>query len=82
MTPWAVRTCRWRYIRTYSPQDPSQLEFEELYDLKNDPMEMKNLAGDARFADRLRQMKSLLARQLKQIAAKSAPQRDHTSPDG
>lgn len=44
----AVRSERWRYIR-YA--DGSQ----ELYDCRNDPREWNNLAGDAKFADIIRE---------------------------
>jgi len=44
---WAVRTDRWKYIQTFDRADPARLAFEELYDLKNDPNEMTNLAGRA-----------------------------------
>ena len=42
----AVRTKQWKYIRY--PQHP---EFEELYDLQNDPIEKNNLAFDNKFSE-------------------------------
>jgi len=48
----AVRTRRWKYIRY--PQHP---EFEELYDLADDPGEERNLAGDEEFKERLQSLR-------------------------
>lgn len=48
----AIRTERWKYFRYRLINAP-----EELYDLKNDPMEKKNLASDIQYAkilDKLR----------------------------
>jgi len=45
-----VRGPRFKYVR-YTSLDPV---VEELYDLKTDPREEKNLAGDPRFSERLR----------------------------
>lgn len=42
----AVRTEQWKYIRY--PQHP---EFEELYDLLNDPVEKNNLVFDKRYSE-------------------------------
>ena len=42
----AIRTHDWKYIRTYDINNPKETAFEELYNLKNDPTEMNNLAGD------------------------------------
>ncbi len=42
---FALRSHEWKYIQTYDPEHPSRLVFEELYDLRNDPHEMGNLAG-------------------------------------
>jgi arylsulfatase A-like enzyme len=46
----AVRTEKWKYIRTYETADLSILRFEELYDLETDPGEMKNVVADPRYA--------------------------------
>ena len=48
----AVRTERWKYIRY-----PEINDIEELYDLKNDPYELKNLASDPAHASTLADMK-------------------------
>jgi arylsulfatase A-like enzyme len=52
----AVRTKEWKYI-TYPGID----EIDELYNLKNDPYEMKNLASDPKYADVVKKMKVRLA---------------------
>ncbi len=49
----SVRTRQWKYSR-YLDSDPL---YEELYDLKNDPHELKNLAGDASHGQTLKQMR-------------------------
>jgi N-acetylglucosamine-6-sulfatase len=49
----AVRTNEWKYI-TY----PGINDIDELYNLKNDPYEMKNLASDLKYADVLKNMKT------------------------
>jgi arylsulfatase A-like enzyme len=49
-----VRTTDWKYIR-YIDIKPV---YEQLYDLKNDPREEKNLADDATCADRLTEMRN------------------------
>jgi arylsulfatase A-like enzyme len=41
----AIRTERWKYFRYRLIKAP-----EELYDLKNDPLEKKNLASDIQYA--------------------------------
>jgi arylsulfatase A-like enzyme len=48
-----VRTRRWKYI--YYPEG-----YEELYDLKNDPHERRNLHGDPQFEETEREMKDRL----------------------
>jgi len=49
-----VRGERWKYIRWIG----SEPLVEELYDLRTDPLEEHNLAGDAAFADQLAKLRS------------------------
>lgn len=53
---FALRTERWKFVRTYDVNEPSRLVFEELYDLANDPGEMKNLSGVPEFASVVKQL--------------------------
>lgn len=53
----AVRTDRWKYIQ-YSELSG----MDELYDLKKDPFEMKNLVNDSSAKKQLQEMKAELAR--------------------
>ncbi|MFQ5730762.1 MAG: sulfatase [Planctomycetaceae bacterium] len=48
-----VRTQRWKYTRYISVKP----QYEELFDLKTDPHEERNLAKDAKFADVLRRLR-------------------------
>jgi N-acetylglucosamine-6-sulfatase len=57
----AVRTAQWKYIHY-----PELEGMDELYDLKADPYEMKNLIGEARAAGALRRMREELNRLLRQ----------------
>jgi N-acetylglucosamine-6-sulfatase len=56
----AVRTERWKYIHYTELKDS-----DELYDLSNDPYEMKNRIGDPQSATALREMQEKLAQQLR-----------------
>ena len=56
----AVRTEKWKYIRTYDIKDRSRIAFEELYDLENDPFEIRNLAFDDEYRDVLTSHRRLL----------------------
>lgn len=53
----AVRTDRWKYIRY-----PELTDIDELYDLKNDRYELKNLALDPKYADTIADMKKRMDR--------------------
>ena len=55
----AIRSDRWKYIHYDDVPD-----VDELYDLKNDPYEMKNVIADPANAEQLASMKSELTSQL------------------
>jgi arylsulfatase A-like enzyme len=57
----AVRTVQWKYIQTFDLKDRSRVIFEELYDLKNDPHETENLAGENEHAETQKRLKTELA---------------------
>ncbi len=61
----AVRTARWKYIH-YTELDGA----DELYDLKTDPGEMKNLIGEPSAQSALKTMKQELQRLLKETQRK------------
>jgi arylsulfatase A-like enzyme len=50
-----VRTADWKYITYFEVNPP----FEELYDLKNDPHEERNLAADPAHKEKLEAMRAL-----------------------
>jgi N-acetylglucosamine-6-sulfatase len=58
----AVRTRAWKYIAY-----PGTTETDELYDLKTDPYEMKNLISDPKQAERITNMKARLAQLVKEM---------------
>ena len=58
----AIRSERWKYIQTFDIKDRKKLAFEELYDLKADPNEMRNLADDSKHATLKRQLAAELDR--------------------
>ncbi len=62
----SVRTTRWKYI-SY----PEINDTEELYDLRNDPYEMRNLAQDPKHSGVLKDMKARLARLLKETGGEN-----------
>ncbi|MCS6866488.1 MAG: sulfatase-like hydrolase/transferase [Gemmataceae bacterium] len=60
----AVIVGGWKYVRYLQPGVP-----EELYDLNNDPEEMKNLAAAVVHAEKLAQMRKALVAELKRTQA-------------
>ncbi len=75
---FAVRTQRWKYIRTFDIKNRAKLAFEELYDLKADPAEMRNLADQAEYATLQRQ----LAEELQRLRRAIGSQGTGSSPKG
>jgi arylsulfatase A-like enzyme len=67
--PWytAVVQGGWKYVRYLQPGVP-----EELYDLRTDPDELKNLIGEPKHAERLAALRSALAAELKRTGAPEA----------
>ena len=59
---YALRNQRWRYARWP--------DGEELYNLANDPAEKKNLAGKDHLADRLQELRGLLADKQKEAGSR------------
>jgi arylsulfatase A-like enzyme len=57
-----VRTDRWKYI-----QYPKHPEYVELFDLRSDPDEKENLAGDPRFARELADLRTRCNRRIKDL---------------
>ncbi len=65
-----VRTGRWKYVR-YIDQDP---DFEQLFDLENDPLETTNVARDPEYASTLEQLRGRREDWLRDLpAANPAP---------
>lgn len=67
--PWytAVVNGRWKYVRYLQPGVP-----DELYDLTTDPDELKNLAPEAKHAEKRGQLRGALAAELKRTHAPDA----------
>lgn len=66
----AVRTERWKYART-----PDIKDIDEVYDLKNDPYELRNLARDPDHRDRVEELSKELDRLLEETRYPTGPQR-------
>lgn len=67
-TMLAVRTQRWKYI-TY----PELHDIDELYDLREDPIEMHNLALEPEHAETLARMRAMLEELKREIAYTPPP---------
>ena len=57
---FGVRTDRFKLIRYYFPEDRKEWE---LFDLKSDPLELRNVYGDPAYAKTVAEMKELLKEQ-------------------
>ena len=58
----ALRTQRYKLVQTFDVNKPARVVFEELYDLQQDPKEMKNLASPPEYSTILQQLQSQLKR--------------------
>ena len=67
-THHALRTTRFKYIRPHGLWD-----VDELYDLENDPHEIKNLAADPQHQARIKEMKTQLFAILKESGGMKIP---------
>jgi arylsulfatase A-like enzyme len=65
----AVRTSEWKYIRYPHGDGEPDRHAAELYHLKTDPLERKNLAGDVANAGKVKEMSALLDRLMKEHGA-------------
>ena len=63
----ALRTDGWKYIRYPHGDGSSDKHLAELYDLKNDPGETKNLINDPKQASKIEELKAELVKQLAAI---------------
>lgn len=67
---YAVRTREWKCIVTYDLEKPEVLYYEELYDLRDDPKELKNLVANKSSAKVLAELRKT-ARQEIEISTKN-----------
>jgi arylsulfatase A-like enzyme len=69
-----VRTADWKLMMADSPESRA---VDALFDLRNDPYEMRNLLGDpadrARYAGRTKEMKDRLAAWLGRVRSPALP---------
>lgn len=64
-----IRTDDWKYIHYPHGDGQPDRHQAELYHLKDDPLEMKNLAGDAKYTAKLKEMQEQLLRLQKESGA-------------
>jgi N-acetylglucosamine-6-sulfatase len=69
-TMFGVRTQRWKYV-----EYPEVNDISELYDVKNDPLELTNLVNDSEHADVLADMRARLVRLMKETGC-TLPRRE------
>jgi arylsulfatase A-like enzyme len=70
----AVRTDRWKLFRY------PQINKSQLFDLRDDPDEMKDLADDPKYADRLKEMTTRLEKAQKEAGDKQPLSADKPAP--
>ena len=56
----------WKLIHTYEDEDARKLSFVELYDLKNDPDELNNLAGNKQYEAQVDRLEAVIKGHIKQ----------------
>ncbi len=66
----AFRTETMKLIRTYRMGSDTQVEFVELYDLRKDPYEARNVADDPAYANLLKALSRRLDQEIKRVADK------------
>ena len=64
-----VRTDEWKYVHYPNGDDKPDLYKAELYNLKNDPLETKNLINDPKYSYKVRELKAELLRLMAQTGA-------------
>jgi len=64
----AIRTREWKYIQTLAADRASEVVFEELYNLRDDPGEMSNLARKSKYRNRQDNSKEELTRLRSSVA--------------
>ena len=62
----AVRTDCWKYIHYPHGDGGPDRYADELYDLRNDPLEICNLAVDPAYAERVEELRKLLIARMRQ----------------
>jgi arylsulfatase A-like enzyme len=60
---FGLRSTRWKFIQTYENGLDEPLTFEELYDLKNDPYELRNVVVESEHQDLVEKLRAELERQ-------------------
>lgn len=62
----------WKYARYWDPENPENLEYE-MYDLVNDPTEIKNLTGKSEYTQKEKELRAKLDQVVKERLAPITP---------